>query len=353
MNYSKEEMVDMVFLLGECFKNCFLASRMYAERYPHRRHPNVHVFERVRERFERTGSINHERKERAKRTLIEENEFQVLASVVEDPHTSTRVISRQVDISHTSVARILRKHKFHPYHLQLLQELDNTDFANRLTFCQWSLNKIQQERLFFEYVLFTDEATFHKNGHVNRHNFHYYATENPSFTRTVHSQHRWSLNVWGGLIGNYIIGPYFFEERLTGPVYLDFLENHLQDLLEDVPLDIIRRLWVQHDGAPAHYSVECRDHLNNTFPGRWIGRGGPIAWPARSPDLTKMDFYLWGYIKDVVYRTPPTTKNNMKERIREAFRSVNAETLRSVSSSFVQRLQLCIRENGSHFEYLL
>ena len=34
----------------------------------------------------------------------------------------------------------------------------------------------------------------------------------------------------------------------------------------------------------------------------FISRGGPTAWPPRSPDLTQLDFFVWGFIKDVVYR---------------------------------------------------
>ena len=36
---------------------------------------------------------------------------------------------------------------------------------------------------------------------------------------------------------------------------------------------------------------------DNTFLERWIGRGGPAAWPPRSPDINPLDFFLWGYVK--------------------------------------------------------
>ena len=57
-------------------------------------------------------------------------------------------------------------------------------------------------------------------------------------------------------------------------------------LLDDV--------WLQHDGAPAHFTLSVRDILNERFPGRWIGRGSPtspapLPWPPRSPDLTTPD----------------------------------------------------------------
>jgi hypothetical protein len=61
----------------------------------------------------------------------------------------------------------------------------------------------------------------------------------------------------------------------------------------------IFNLWViaeiilyMHDGAQVHFSRAVRDVLNNTCHDRWIGRGGPTAWPKRSPDLNPLDFYL-------------------------------------------------------------
>src|SRR5580765_6641648 len=98
-------------------------------------------------------------------------------------------------------------------------------------------------------------------------------------------------------------------------------------MLEDIPLARLVDMYFQQDGAPPHYSRLVTEHLNLTFPGRWIGRGGPINWPARSPDLTPLDFYLWGHLKEKVYHDRPTTPENMKERIRNACRDIRPEIL--------------------------
>ena len=34
----------------------------------------------------------------------------------------------------------------------------------------------------------------------------------------------------------------------------------------------------------------------------FVSRGGTTAWPPRSPDLTPLDFFVWGFIKGVVNR---------------------------------------------------
>jgi hypothetical protein len=57
-------------------------------------------------------------------------------------------------------------------------------------------------------------------------------------------------------------------------------------------------LWIQQDGAPAHYSLCVRQYLNQVFQNRWIERREFIEWPARLPDLTSLDFFLWGLFKE-------------------------------------------------------
>ncbi|EZA48610.1 hypothetical protein X777_13623, partial [Ooceraea biroi] len=47
----------------------------------------------------------------------------------------------------------------------------------------------------------------------------------------------------------------------------------------------------------------ARNILNESFPDRWTGRGGRISWPARSPDLTPLDLFLWGHLKNEVFLT--------------------------------------------------
>jgi hypothetical protein len=298
MNFLTEEMVDMVYILGECHGNCLLATRLYKARYPERRQPTKRAVNKLRQRFDANGSVKYVPARKEKRVLTQENELSVLTAVVEDPHRSTSDVSKLLNISETSVRRILKNNKFHAYHIQLHQELNENDFNRRILFCQWMISKLDHEPNFLQYVLFSDEATFHNNGFVNRHNFHYYDNTNPHFTRFIDHQHRWSLNVWGAVLGPYVIGPYFFDGHLNSQMYSDFLNNYFYELLEDVPLHIIANMWLQHDGAPAHSAHRVQEFLNGQFPNRWIGRGGPVLWPPRSPDITPLDFFFGVMLKN-------------------------------------------------------
>jgi hypothetical protein len=37
--------------------------------------------------------------------------------------------------------------------------------------------------------------------------------------------------------------------------------------------------------------------VNENMPERWIGSDDPKAWPPKSPDLTHVDFFLWGWAR--------------------------------------------------------
>ncbi|GBN19389.1 hypothetical protein AVEN_221519-1 [Araneus ventricosus] len=63
-------------------------------------------------------------------------------------------------------------------------------------------------------------------------------------------------------------------------------------------------MWLQHDGAPPHYSNDVPQHLNATFGKHWIRRDGPVHWPARSLDQSCLDFLCWGHMETMVCDTP-------------------------------------------------
>ena len=113
------------------------------------------------------------------------------------------------------------------------------------------------------------------------------------------------MNVWYGMIDDMLIGPVILDEdRMTGQNYLDFLQNELpkQKQLEDVPLATRIVMYFRHDRAPSHYTRHVMQHLKDTFPNRWIGRGSTINWPPKSPDLTPLNFCLWGMMKSELSR---------------------------------------------------
>ena len=84
-----------------------------------------------------------------------------------------------------------------------------------------------------------------------------------------------------------------------------------------------------------------------------MGRGGPIGWPARSPNSTPCDYFLWGHVKDLVSRDPPRTTSELMSKIRSAIATVNESTLQEVFRNMTTRLGFVEREQGGVFEHLM
>ena len=116
----------------------------------------------------------------------------------------------------------------------------------------------------------------------------------------------------------------FLPQRLNAANYKHFLQHDLPEQLDDIPLAVVARIHYMHDGAPAHFSLRAQRHLNECFPGRWIGREGPIPWPVCSLDLNPLDFHLWGHLKAQVYTRPVPDLDVLWQRIEVAFHQIRA-----------------------------
>ncbi|KOC60758.1 hypothetical protein WH47_06904, partial [Habropoda laboriosa] len=145
-----------------------------------------------------------------------------------------------------------------------------------------------------------------------------------------------------GLLHNKIIGPYFIDGMLNSRKYERILKDALPELLENISLDIRQSMWFQQDGCPAHSARNVTKFLSNKFGDRWIGRSGSNKWPVRSPDLTPLDIYLWGKLKEQVYREKLTTKVDVQERIKRACSVIDTNEICHAVSSVLQRFRLCI-----------
>ncbi|GBM46882.1 hypothetical protein AVEN_10725-1 [Araneus ventricosus] len=106
----------------------------------------------------------------------------------------------------------------------------------------------------------------------------------------------------------------------------------------------------QQDGAPPHHGNIVREFLDKTFPQRWIGRGAVMTWPPRSPDITPLDFYFWGYVKQHVCSERINDINHLKQRITDVIHSVSPDVLTRVSEELDYRLDVCRTTNRVHIE---
>ena len=188
------EYTDIHFMYGKAKGNALEAARLYAEAFPHRRHPYGRTFSRIQQRLRENGSFRHQERPSRPKTLAPDVEERVLEHVAVNPGTSTRRAAMQEGISASSVWRILHHQLLYSYHFQRVQGLKNTDFLPRLTFCQQIQQQSALDRQFLNNVLFTDEAGLTRDGIFNFHNCHVWAAVNPNEVKQARHQQSFSFN---------------------------------------------------------------------------------------------------------------------------------------------------------------
>ncbi|GFT69742.1 transposable element Tc3 transposase [Trichonephila clavipes] len=106
-------------------------------------------------------------------------------------------------------------------------------------------------------------------------------------------------------------------------------------------------LWFQQDGATCYTARATIDLLKDTFGDRLISRFGPVNWPPRSCDLTPLDYFLWGYVKSLVYADKPQTLDHLEDNIRRVIADIRPQMLEKVIENWTSRLDYIRASRGS------
>ncbi|GFV71263.1 DUF4817 domain-containing protein [Trichonephila clavipes] len=159
----------------------------------------------------------------------------------------------------------------------------------RRRFVEWAKNEIAVVPDFHKRILFSDEAHFWLNSYVNKQNCRIWSEANPQvYVETP--LHPEKLTVWCALWAGGIIGPYFFKND-----------------------DIVT----------------------------------PVNWPPRSCDLTPLDYFLWGYVKSLVYADKPQTLDHLEDNIRHVIADIRPQMLEKVIGNWTSRLDYIRASRGS------
>ncbi|GFU98105.1 uncharacterized protein TNCV_1491291 [Trichonephila clavipes] len=97
-------------------------------------------------------------------------------------------------------------------------------------------------------------------------------------------------------------------------------------------------LWFQQYGATYHTARATIDLLKDTFGDRLISRFEPVNWPPRSCDLTPLDYFLWGYVKSLVYAYKPQMLAHLEDNIRRVIADIRPQMLEKVIENWTSRL---------------
>ncbi|GFY00332.1 putative LOC100569746 [Trichonephila clavipes] len=109
----------------------------------------------------------------------------------------------------------------------------------------------------------------------------------------------------------------------------------------------VQDLWFQQGGATCHTARATIDLLKDTFGDRLISRFGPVNWPPRSCDLTPLDYFLWGYVKSLVYADKPQTLDHLEDNIRRVIADIGPQMLEKVIENWTSILDYIRASRGS------
>ena len=127
--------------------------------------------------------------------------------------------------------------------------------------------------------------------------------------------------------------PLFFENEqgLAVTVSDDYYRVMLNEFLfTEIEEENIDNIWFQQNGATCHTAEATLDVLHTVFEDRIISRRTHVIWPPQNCDLTQLDYYLWGTVKDKCYADKPETIDALKDNIREAIGEIQLHTIDNV-----------------------
>lgn len=225
--YTTEERIEMVsnYIRGMSAQEVV---DNFAASYPNRPVPSRSTVQRFHEKFITTGCISsHLKRKRTETVVDEEFKMEVCLAVEENPTNGLTQFAEVTGKSRSSCYKAIRKEKYKSFKVRNVQELLPNDYFLRMQFCEQWMERINNDPTITNKILFSDESTFCTNGTVNKQNTRIWARENPYVIQETHTQTRQKLNLWAGILGDRIIGPFFIEGSLNTAKYLIILFIYL------------------------------------------------------------------------------------------------------------------------------
>ncbi|GFY26021.1 transposable element Tc3 transposase [Trichonephila clavipes] len=115
----------------------------------------------------------------------------------------------------------------------------------------------------------------------------------------------------------------------------------------------VQELWFQQDGATCHTARATINLLKDTFDDRLISRSGPVNWSPRSCNLTPLDYFLWGYVKSLVYADKPQMRDHLEDNICRVIADIRSQMLEKVIENWTSKLDYIRAIRGSHMPEII
>ncbi|GFW19811.1 DUF4817 domain-containing protein [Trichonephila clavipes] len=228
--------------------------------------------------------------------------------------------------------------------------IHQNDHQARRRFVEWAQNEIAVVPDFHKRILFSDEAHFWLNGYVNKQNCRIWSEANPQvYVETP--LHPEKLTFWCALWAGAVV-PTRRQQLVWSfhpPVSITL---NSKSLILPIPsrLSLVTPEMLRATCPTARATI---DLLKDTFGDRLISRFGPVNWSPRSCDLTPLDFFLWGYVKSLVYADKPQTLDHLEDNIRHVIADIRPQMLEKVLENWTSRLDYIRASRDSHMPEII
>lgn len=306
---------------------------------------------RTLRRYHETGGVSdrkHTGRPRSVRTAkLVKN---VKARIRRNPRRSGRKLAGEMGTSHTTMRRVLKEDLgLMPLKMRKTQMLNQRTKRARKERCQALLQRFTPDKL--DRILFSDEKLFQVEAKWNTQNNRVYGKSVKELPEGVNkmqrTQHPASVMVWAGVSAMGKASLVFVDQgvKIRKENYIaDILEPHVRPLTHDLFKN--GEWWFQQDSAPAHKALTTQNWCQDNLPG-FISTA---EWPASSPDLNPMDYYVWSKLEQMACSRNHPNVESLKRSLVKAWSDLPMEEVRAAIHSWRGRLSACVKAKGSCFE---
>ena len=114
-----------------------------------------------------------------------------------------------------------------------------------------------------------------------------------------------------------------------------------------------QQYWFQQDGATAHTTIQVRNWLASKFSNRIISRLTERPWPARSLNLSPLDYWFWSVCLGELRRSPPSSLDELQKIVENFVENLQEEEVIKATRNILKRAKVCKEAGGGTFEFRL
>ncbi|KAJ8933301.1 hypothetical protein NQ318_012258 [Aromia moschata] len=401
--YRPDEIVDMLLILGENHNNSRAAARLYAERFPDRRHPDHRTIRLTGKA--RGGHMVRQRRRHEYDEIDARVVFALYTLVGVSAHISSLInINRQVKDKrlegNITCADFMQYYFYIPFTTETKEQCGyaflfmDISLAIYAWFIAYALghdgvfvallNCLRTQLLILGGAFRTIRKRCFKKHNIHEDKLMCYQENHPELENEIYGElnrcikHLHLLLKLVSKTSNYQTFKNI-ERRLreNGMLKLNrrnagrlrqartiLVEEEILERIDEYPETSVRLLERYVKVSKSTINRVLTEQLIRPFhiqpvqellPHDLAARiAAPISWPPRSPDLNTCDFFIWGDLKQKIYSVSIENEEQLWNRTQNAVQELqNEETLRRVHFNFLCRIDFCINENGGHFEHLI